>query len=102
MIIKKRKPKNWMIFFICTVVIFSFIFNYFLNTNKVLGSSTPPIKSYITITVKPHDTLWDLANLYMNTDFYNQDSYIKEVVNMNHINNFQIYAGDCLTLPIVE
>lgn len=97
-----KKMNRLVLFFVCTISITIIMFNYFLNTNTVKGASNPPIKSYINVSVKPNDTLWDLASEYMNPDYYDHDSYINEIMAINNINNTVIFAGECITFPVVE
>ncbi|MBC7960228.1 MAG: LysM peptidoglycan-binding domain-containing protein [Vallitaleaceae bacterium] len=99
---KNKKMTRLVLFCASTLLLSVMIFSYFLNTNTVQGASNPLVKSYITVSVNPHDTLWDLAGRYMNTDLYDYDSYIAEVISINNIHEAEIFAGEILTLPVVE
>lgn len=61
-----------------------------------------PTKTYLTIQVNANDTLWSIADEYMNDDYYDHETYINEVVSINRIKNNVIYAGSSITVPIIE
>lgn len=58
-------------------------------------------KYYTGITVENGDTLWDLADEYMDDAHYgNKASYISEVRSINHLDeNCSIKAGQFLIVP---
>ncbi|PKM95970.1 MAG: LysM domain protein [Firmicutes bacterium HGW-Firmicutes-1] len=96
----KQKKSKGGIFFISIILVSILLLNFINNT--VIGASNIPTKSYITVTININDTLWDIANQYMNDNYYNLDEYIDEVIMINSIQETTIYAGEKLTLPIVE
>ena len=57
-------------------------------------------KYYKSISVGAGDTLWDYAELYAVKDYYDTyNSYIKEVKEINHLQNDNIVYGQHIILP---
>lgn len=58
-------------------------------------------KYYTNITVSYGDTLWELADNYIDyTEYENKEAYLAEVRNINHLDEaFSIRAGQNLILP---
>ncbi len=57
-------------------------------------------KYYKSITVQAGDTIWDYAGRYADKDFYDSyDNYIKEVMNINHLEDDNIICGQNIILP---
>lgn len=86
---------------IAVAILLTFVFNILLSGSKVHGDVDVQGKGYITITVHANDTLWSIAEEYMNKDFYTFDSFIEEVSSMNHIEPSEIYAGEQIVVPVI-
>ncbi len=58
-------------------------------------------KYYTSVTVGAGETLWELADNYIDYDFYNnKSSYISEVQSINHLDEEgTVKAGQVLILP---
>ena len=57
-------------------------------------------KYYKSITVQEGDTLWNYAEQYGNSEYYeNNQSYINEVIKMNALTDTEITSGQCIILP---
>lgn len=58
-------------------------------------------KYYTSVTVAAGETLWELADSYVDYDYYkNKSSYIAEVQQINHLDEQgSITAGQVLILP---
>lgn len=54
-------------------------------------------KYYTSVEVQPGDTLWTIADKYMQDETDRAD-YIQELKEMNHLQNDSIHAGDYLTV----
>lgn len=70
-------------------------------SNEIQGEVDASNKVYISIQVDREDTLWSIAKEYKNSDFYDQESFINEVININHIVDEYIYAGEVLVIPYI-
>ena len=60
--------------------------------------SQPLYKYYTSIQVEPGDTLWDIADRYIDGQDMNKASYVEEICRLNHLQNGQIHAGEYLTV----
>lgn len=96
----KNKSRQAILFMGSIILIV--ILSIFLANSPVKGAVNPPEKHYITITIDANDTLWDIANQYANTDYYEINEFIEEVVMINAIIDNKIYTGNKLMLPVVK
>lgn len=84
---------------ICLVITFSFTVNSFLSNAKDDNSHTS-YKYYKSITITKEDTLWSIAQEYVDEEHYDSiDDYIKEVKNLNKLSNDTITYGEYLIIP---
>lgn len=60
---------------------------------------TPRFKYITNIEVASGDTLWDIAGEYMSPEYENRYEYIREVCKINHLNSWNIEAGEYLVVP---
>lgn len=87
---------------ICLVITFSVGINGFLSNAKD-HSSPVSYKYYTSITVSKEDTLWSIAEKYMDREHYSSaNDYIQEVKSMNHLQNDMITYGEHLIIPYYE
>lgn len=86
---------------ILAAILLTFIFNVLLSSSPIQGDVDISNKGYIAITVHADDTLWSIAETYMNSDFYTFDSFISEVRSMNSIETTKIYAGEQILIPVI-
>jgi len=56
-------------------------------------------KYFTTVQVNSGDTLWDLSQEYITSEYASVDDYIKEVEKINHISKDEITAGCYLVVP---
>lgn len=83
----------------CLVITISLGVNGFLSNAKD-NSSRTSYKYYTSITVSNEDTLWSIAEKYMDKEHYDSvNDYIQEVKNMNHLHNDTITYGEHLIVP---
>ena len=57
---------------------------------------------YKTIQIQEGDTLWDLADDYVEAGMSSKPEYIKKIKEINHIYDDNIYAGSYLILPYYQ
>lgn len=81
----------WMGFITCT----------FLSKADGVGreEATQRFKYIKNIEVADGDTLWDIAGEYISTEYEDRYDYIEEVCDINHLNSWNIEAGDYLVVP---
>ena len=84
-----------MVAVICFVAVF-FVF----SANGKAESKDQKYKYYTSISVEYGDSLWSIADEYMDKEFYDRFSYIQEVKSINHIHDEnEIVAGKMLIVP---
>lgn len=84
---------------ICLVITFSIGISGFLSNAK---DHNDPVsyKYYTSITVSNEDTLWSIAEKYMDREHYSSaNDYIQEVKSMNHLQSDIITYGEHLIVP---
>ncbi len=73
------------------------------HTIKTSASSGEDLlfKYYTNITVQNGDTLWDIADEYMDyAQYEDKNAYVEEVIHINHLDeNADIRSGQCITVP---
>lgn len=56
-------------------------------------------KYYTTVTIEDGDTLWTLADAYMDDQYQNKREFIAEVKQLNQIDENRIHEGTQLVIP---
>lgn len=69
------------------------------NSIQAEGSSTPEYKYYKSITIESGDTIWSIAQQYMDDDYLSVNDYIEEVEAINDISSDKITAGNSIIIP---
>ena len=83
---------------ICLITVCSFTLSAF-RSNAKNGLSTSD-KYYKSITISNHDTLWSIAEQYMDAEHYDSiQDYIDEVRQMNSLTGDFIHYGEYLVIP---
>ena len=84
-------------FMVMTVATFTLSIRSFASEKD---NGTPSYKYYTSYTVNEGENLSTLAKRYMTKDYRSADSYISEVVSINHLMSASdIYAGQVIILP---
>lgn len=56
-------------------------------------------KYYTSIEIEKGDTLWDIADQYMTSEYGSIQSYVDEIKELNHLGDDDIHAGQYLMIP---
>ena len=84
---------------VCLVMTISIGLSGFLSNAKD-NSGRTSYKYYTSITVSSEDTLWSIAEKYMDNEHYESvNEYIQEVKNVNHLKSDIITYGEHLVIP---
>lgn len=93
------KKKNSLVLLLTTI---SLIFIISLTTlNTVEGSDVKKEKIYKSIQIEETDTLWSIANKFIDEDYTDINEYIKEIKLINNLSSDTIVAGDYIVIPLL-
>lgn len=102
---RRRRRESNRIKLFATLLIAAVILLYILNVafglNNIKGDVDAAGKGYITVTVHNEDTLWSIADTYMNDAYYSHETFIDEVVEINDLDGSRIYAGEQIMIPVI-
>lgn len=95
---RHRQIKQARILMVALTLIMVFMISVFFIHDKASAKDNQ-YKYYTSITIEYGDTLWSIADQYMDDAHYTKLSYISEVKSINHIKNDHIQEGKLLILP---
>lgn len=101
---QREMKKNFLILFmtVCLIVLGSVSLSGF-RSNAKDESTEVSYKYYKSITIGNDDTLWSIAEQYMDEDHYESiNDYINEVKNMNTMTDDVIHYGEHLIIPYYD
>lgn len=99
---QRQMCRNLRMFLITLILTAGFSAMFFSFKAKAQSdiSSDISYKYYKSVTINSGDTLWDFAGSYADDRFYNSyDSYIKEVMEINHLKDENIIYGQNIIIP---
>ncbi len=84
---------------LCVLIIVAVILGNTLFRTKDCMANSNEDKYFTNITVKRGDTLWDIAQEYMDKDHYSTvREYVHEIKRMNNLTSDKIYVGQSLII----
>ena len=98
---QKELRRNFLltVMTLCLVIGISVSVGSFLSNAKD-GSTPASYKYYKSITISKDDTLWSIAQQYMDEEHYDSvNDYINEVMQMNSLSSDKITYGNHLVVP---
>ena len=95
---RRRKAVTALITVLATVCI---IMICAISYDSIRSNASSGFKYYTQVTVEAGENLWDIAEEYIDYDYYkDKNSYISEVRSINHLDTVgNIDAGQSLILP---
>lgn len=93
--------KNFLLFImtLCLIITTSIAFSSFRSDAKS-DPAKETYRYYKSIIVSQHDTLWSIADTYMDEMHYDsKQDYINDVKHINNLKNDAIYADAHLIVP---
>ncbi|MDE6739732.1 MAG: LysM peptidoglycan-binding domain-containing protein [Lachnospiraceae bacterium] len=100
---QREMMKNFLILVmtVCLIVTCSVALSSFRSNAK--ADTVPSYKYYKSIVVSNNDTLWSIAEEYMDGEHYTSiNDYIKEVKAMNSLSDDSIQYGRHLVIPYYD
>ncbi|MCZ0754138.1 cell division suppressor protein YneA [Anoxybacillus sp. J5B_2022] len=76
--------------------------SFLLLAGFVYASDPVQKEKYVEITVTPGDTLWELADKYRSSHHLSTNEFIDWVMDVNHLPNEKIVAGEKLVIPVLK
>ena len=71
-----------------------------ISYNSISSNANDGFKYYTSVIVEAGESLWDIADDYMDGHYDSKNSYIAEVRNINHLDeNGTVMAGQTLIVP---
>ena len=95
----RKKNRNKIYF---KVVLFLFVIFTLRNFNyRVSAEETKKMNKYYTsVMVMQGDTVRDIANKYISSEYKSVDQYVDEVRQMNYLNyDCKIHTGEYIVIP---
>lgn len=84
---------------ICFVIAIAVTYGSFISLAKSNLPEEQVTKYYTSIQIQDGDTLWEVANAYITTEYDSINDYIKEVKHLNSLDDDKIHEGQFLTVP---
>ena len=93
--------RNIILAFVTTIVLMIFVFSVYSFTSAAsVDIDKISYKYFTNIKVDAGDTLWSIADEYMDADHYKSNKqYITEIKRMNKMTDDEIFAGQYLIIP---
>ena len=72
-----------------------------VSYRSIMTNASSGFKYYTSVTVESGETLWEIADEYIDYNYYkNKNSYITEVKSINHLDdNCSLMEGQVIVLP---
>lgn len=102
---RSRKGQKRKVIFVCAltlclVFLLGLSFGSFLSKAKESVDMGNVCKYYANIEIQPGDTLWELADQYLDGNYDSKEAYIKEVLQINSLTSEDhIVSGQYLVMP---
>lgn len=101
---QRELKKNFIILVmtVCLITTCSVVLSGF-RSNAKDDTTQAAYKYYKSIVISDQDTLWTIAEEYMDAEHYDSiNDYINEVKNMNSLTDDNIYYGEHLVIPYYD
>ena len=100
---REQRSRRWRILIFCVTIVVMFGIGVGFGTLLAKAEETekePSYKYYANIEIQRGDTLWEIADAYMDADHYrNRTEYINEVMRLNHMVTDHLVTGQKLVVP---
>ena len=98
---RREMRKNFFMCILTVMLVISLSLIFFDFGTKAQSSDAEiSYKYYKSVTVQEGDTLWNYAEQYGNSEYYdNKQDYIDEVMKMNALTDTEITSGQNIILP---
>lgn len=98
--VKKQKNLAILISSLCLALAIAILFGSFLSEAEAKEPEVTYYKYYTNVEIQPGDTIWNLAEDYMDVNYESREDYIREVKELNSLSDTDsIISGQYLILP---
>ena len=97
---RRRRNLAVLISSLCLALAMAMLFGSFLSEAEAKEPEVTYYKYYANVEIQPGDTIWDLAEDYMDENYESREAYIREVKELNSLSDTDsIVSGQYLILP---
>lgn len=99
--LRRERRRKAVMAFLTVFVTICMIMVCAISYDSIRSNASSGFKYYTQVTVEAGENLWDIAEKYIDYDFYkDKNSYISEVRSINHLDaDGNIVAGQNLIFP---
>lgn len=98
--LRRERRRKCVIFTAALAAAFFMIFVCGVSYSTINTHASDGFKYYTDITVEAGESLWEIADEYMDVHYDSRESYIAEVCSINHLSDENdITAGQILIVP---
>lgn len=102
--LRRQRRKKMYTAIVTLLLTFALVFSFAVSQGAIKSNANSGFKYFTQYYVEPGDTLWDIAEEFIDYEYYKTTKlYLEEVCAMNHIDMDQaIYSGQMLFLPYYD
>lgn len=102
--LRRQRRKKMYTAIVTLLLTVALVFSFAVSQGAIKSNANSGFKYFTQYYVEPGDTLWDIAEEFIDYEYYkNTKIYLEEVCAMNHIDMDQaIYSGQMLFLPYYD
>lgn len=98
---EQRKRRRYLLTVGLTAII---IFFAGMGFGSLFARAEEPVdisarKYYTNVEIQPGDTLWTIADVYMDSHYVNRKEYLNELMELNHMSSDLLISGQKLIVP---
>lgn len=99
--LRRERRRKTLAVSLTAIATFCMIMIFAVSYSTIKSSANSGFKYYTRITVEAGESLWDIADEFIDYDIYeSKNSYITEVQSINHLDESgTIVAGQTLVVP---
>lgn len=98
--LRRERRRKCLTLAVAVFAAFCMILICTISYNSISSNANDGFKYYTSIIVEAGESLWDIADDYMDGHYNSRDNYIAEVCSINHLDEKgTIIAGQTLIVP---
>lgn len=97
--VRQLRRRGFMLVLTIILVLTLAVSYHAILSEATSGTEVENYKYYTSIEVKYGDSLWTIAQEYVSEEYDSIDEYIDEVMEINHLKEEKISAGQYLIVP---